>query len=133
MLEQMSETGLTRLLVLGTNVIPDVKGNDGRLVVLMNYNRKSIRERKLLEGDFDVLSLHGDYGRECEHSSYERSSHDSRTPRHNLLSVPATIAKRARQIGPALRPKGESVIKPAGAVCRSILPLPLVSSCLGAS
>src|SRR5881296_3425001 len=57
MLEQVGETGLAGLLILGSNMIPEVDGDDGGFVILMDDQRQTIRQDELFIGnvDFDIL------------------------------------------------------------------------------
>src|SRR5262245_43297097 len=51
MLEQVREARLAGLLVLRADVIPDVDGDDRRLVVLVDEQRQPVLERELLVGN----------------------------------------------------------------------------------
>jgi hypothetical protein len=53
-LEEVSETGLAGDLVLRSDVVPDVEGNDRRLVVLVDDQRQPVVEGEFLEGDVDL-------------------------------------------------------------------------------
>ena len=57
-LKQMGKTGLARLLILGTDMIPEIDRHDGCLVILVNDQRQTILENKLSVGnvDFDILN-----------------------------------------------------------------------------
>ena len=50
-LEQVSETGLARLLVLRADVVPHVHGDDGCRVILVQDDRETIGKRELLVGN----------------------------------------------------------------------------------
>ena len=47
-LEEMREPGASRLLVLGAHVVPDVHGNNGRLVVFVHEQRQPIFQHEPL-------------------------------------------------------------------------------------
>ena len=49
--EQMGEPGLAGHLVLGAHVVPEVGGDDGRLVVFVNDDTQSVVEHELAVGD----------------------------------------------------------------------------------
>src|SRR3546814_9189568 len=69
---QMRETGLSRLFVLGADVIPHVDGHDRRLVILVHHHPQAVVEGKALVGDIDILRRRGQRcqrGRSEEHTS----------------------------------------------------------------
>ena len=49
----MREAGAARSLVLGTDVVPDVDGDDRRLAVGMHHHAQAVRQGELLVGDVD--------------------------------------------------------------------------------
>ena len=51
MLEQMREPRAAGLLILGTHVVPDVHGDDGRLVVLVHQQRQAVFQNEPLVRD----------------------------------------------------------------------------------
>ena len=51
MLEQVRKAGFCRLLVLGSNVVPEVDTGDGELVDLLEYDVKTVRKAIGLEID----------------------------------------------------------------------------------
>jgi len=53
----MGETGLARLFILGAHMIPDVKGDNGGLVVLVDDHGQAVVEDEFLIGDFDLLGV----------------------------------------------------------------------------
>src|SRR6267143_7205042 len=57
MLEQVGETGAAGPLVLRADVIPDVHGDDGRLVVLVHQHGETVLENEPLIRNGDRLSL----------------------------------------------------------------------------
>ena len=56
-LEEVRETGLAGLLVLRTDVVPDVDGDDGRLGVLMDDQPQAVVQGVLRKGDVDALRV----------------------------------------------------------------------------
>ena len=52
MFKKVGETGLTGAFIFGADVIPDIKRHDGRLAVLMNYDRETVIENKMFAGYF---------------------------------------------------------------------------------
>jgi hypothetical protein len=50
----MSKTGFSRLLILGTDVIPNIDGNDRGLVIFVNQQSEAIVEMNLLARDFQL-------------------------------------------------------------------------------
>ena len=61
--KEMGEPRFAGLLVFGANVIPDINGHDGSLVVLMHQERKTVIEDELLVRNIDIQLL-----RECRQS-----------------------------------------------------------------
>src|SRR3546814_6496064 len=57
MLEQMRETGLSRLFVLGADVIPHVDGHDRRLVILVHHHPQAVVEGKALRSEEHTSEL----------------------------------------------------------------------------
>jgi hypothetical protein len=57
-LEQVGEAGLAGLFVLGPDVIPDVHGDDGRLVVLVHQQGQAVVEHEFLIGNVDLAGVH---------------------------------------------------------------------------
>jgi hypothetical protein len=55
MLEEMGKAGPAPLLVLRADVVPDVHGHDGGLVVLVNDHSEAVVENELLERDLYVV------------------------------------------------------------------------------
>jgi fructose-specific component phosphotransferase system IIB-like protein len=51
-LKKVSKARFARLLILGTNVVPNVERYDGRLVIFMNHHSQAVIKDKLLAGDF---------------------------------------------------------------------------------
>ncbi len=58
-LEEVGEAGLAGLLVLRADVVPDVEGDDGRLVVLVDDQGQAVVEDEFLVGDVDLGRLGG--------------------------------------------------------------------------
>ena len=56
-LEEMGEAGLAGALVLGADVVPDVDGDDGRFVVLVDDQGESVFEDEFLVGNIDGAYL----------------------------------------------------------------------------
>ncbi len=56
-LEEMGEAGLAGALVLGAHVVPDVDGDDGRLVVLVDDEGESVFQDEFLVGHIDGAYL----------------------------------------------------------------------------
>ena len=52
-LEQMSETGAARPLVLGADVIPDIHRDDRRLVILMDDQGQPVGQHEALKGNVE--------------------------------------------------------------------------------
>ena len=50
-LEQMREAGVSRLLVLGTDVVPDVDRDDRTVVIFVEEHVEAVRERVPREGE----------------------------------------------------------------------------------
>src|SRR5215472_19130345 len=50
----MRETRFARLLVFRADVIPDVHGDDGRLVVFVDDQRETVVEHEFFKGDVDL-------------------------------------------------------------------------------
>src|SRR5437879_13026764 len=55
-LEQMRETRFAKPLVFRADVIPDVHGDDGGLVVFMDDQRKTVVEHEFVKGDVDLVA-----------------------------------------------------------------------------
>ena len=55
--EKMGESRLPGFLILRANVIPDVYGNDRRLVVLMNQDREAVLKDELLIRNVNIEFL----------------------------------------------------------------------------
>jgi hypothetical protein len=72
--EQVGEPGFAGMFVLRPDVVPDVHGHDGRLVILMDDQGEAISENEFLERNIDILgvSRQGQKGK-CE----ERATHGS--------------------------------------------------------
>ena len=68
MLEQMREPRATGLLVLGADVIPDVHGDDGRLVVLVHQQRQAVLQ-------YEPLIRDGNGRRRCGVDAGPRGAH----------------------------------------------------------
>jgi hypothetical protein len=60
MLEEMGESSFAWLFVLRAHVVPDVDGDDWRLVILVHDKGQAVVEDELLEWDVDV-----DVGSNC--------------------------------------------------------------------
>ncbi|OPZ80333.1 MAG: hypothetical protein BWY77_01125 [bacterium ADurb.Bin431] len=56
-LEEMGETGLAGLFILGADMIPDIKGDDRGFMVLVDDDGEAVIEDEFLIGDFDLLGL----------------------------------------------------------------------------
>ncbi len=65
-LEEVGEPGPARLLVLGADVVPDVDGDDGGLVVLVDHQRQPVLEDVAGGGDLGDLLGAGRRGGEDE-------------------------------------------------------------------
>jgi hypothetical protein len=55
--KQVGEPGLAGVFVLRPDVVPDVHGHDGRLVILMDDQGEAISEDEFLERNIDVLGV----------------------------------------------------------------------------
>jgi hypothetical protein len=62
-LEQMREAGSPGLLVLRTDVVPDVDGDDRTAAVLMEQHVEAVRQRVLDERDIHRTTVSGMVGR----------------------------------------------------------------------
>jgi hypothetical protein len=56
-LEEVREAGLAGLLVLGPDVVPDVDGHDGGLVVFVDDDGEAVVQHEFLERDIDAGGL----------------------------------------------------------------------------
>ena len=54
MLEQVGETGLAGLLILRSDMIPEVDCDDGSFVILMDNQGQTILQDELFAGDVDL-------------------------------------------------------------------------------
>ena len=79
-LEQVREARLAELLVLRSDVVPDVHRHDRRLVVLAHDQREPVVEDELLVGDVDLP------GREHGQRKKQPDDHDARYLPHHLHS-----------------------------------------------
>ena len=57
MLEEMREPGAARLFILRSDVIPQIHGDDGARVILMQEHIEAVVERVLRERDVHFLKL----------------------------------------------------------------------------
>ena len=64
-LEEVREAGLARPLVLGADVVPDVHGDDRRLVVLVDDERQAVGEHVARERDLRDLLPRGREGEQA--------------------------------------------------------------------
>ena len=56
-LEQVREAGLAGLLVLGPDVVPNVDGHDGGLMIFVNEHGQAVVEHEFLVRDVDAGGL----------------------------------------------------------------------------
>src|SRR3546814_7596587 len=82
MLEQMRETGLSRLFVLGADVIPHVDGHDRRLVILVDHHPQAVVEGKALVGDIDILRRRG---QRCQRGGQQQRSEEHTPELQSLM------------------------------------------------
>ncbi len=53
-LEKMSEAGFARLFIFRADVVPDINGDDGGLVVFVNNDAQAVVEGEFLTGNFEL-------------------------------------------------------------------------------
>ena len=82
-LEQMGEPGLARFLVLRADVIPDVHGHDGRLVIFVDKQRQSVIKDEA--GVWNIDGCVGLYRRGADGQNGQKRKYECCSVLHNSL------------------------------------------------